>query len=113
MESYTLSIGSDDVSTLNSSGGVNQVTVASGTQITGVSFPSSSYPTMASPGPLDNSSYPGLYVEYTAGNDPAKVSCASGCLYYYPGESTAGGASPLSSNWVFVGRLNTPVTQLS
>ncbi len=111
--SYTFSIGSDGLPTLNSSSPGTPVAATSGTLIPSLSFPSSSYPTMASPGPLDNSSYPGLYVEYTGGNDPAGASCANGCLYYYPGESTAGGASPLNDNWIFVGHLSTEVSQLS
>ncbi len=113
--SYTITPGTDGIPTLNPSGAATPVTATSGTLISNLSFPASSYPAVASPGPLDNSSDPGLYVEYTGGNDPAGSSCASGCLYFYPGQdpTPANAGLPLSTNWVFVGHLSNPVTELS
>jgi hypothetical protein len=90
------------------------ITAGDGTQIGTISLPASAYPTVASPGPLDNSSYPGLYAEATSGTSPEGACTAtSACLYYYPGQSTSGGAPPLSSNAIFVGKLSAEVSQLS
>ena len=89
------------VPTLNPANPGSPPTATSGTVITpaGPSLTSTSYPAVASPGPLDNSSYPGLYAEDSSGN-----------LVFYPGQS---GSQPLSSNPIPVGPLSTPVTQLS
>ena len=109
--SYPISIANGQP-TLNPSSPSTPVTATSGAVITGITVPQSAYPAVMSPGPLDNSSYPGLYAETTTGSSPAG-SCANGCLYYYPGQSTNGGTAPLSGQPIFVGNLNTPVSQFS
>jgi hypothetical protein len=65
-------------------------------------FGTSTYPLVASPGNLTASGYPGLYAENTAGS-----------LYYYAGQSTSGGASPLASTPSLVGTLSGSPGQLS
>jgi hypothetical protein len=99
--SYPISIDANGLPTLNPADPGSPPTATSGTIITppGVSFTSSAYPAMASPGPLDNSSYPGLYAEDSSGK-----------LWYYPGQA---GSQPISSTPTLVGTLSTPVTQLS
>lgn len=111
--SYAVTIASDGDPTLNPSSPGTPVAATSGTVVSGVTLSSSTYPAVASPGPLDNSSYPGLYAEQTTGTSPSGASCANGCLWYYPGQSTSGGASPLSSTPVFVGILSKAISQLS
>lgn len=71
--SYPLTIGSDGLPTLNPSSPGTPVTATSGTVIslTGVTLSSANYPAVASPGALDNSSYPGLYAEQTGGTSPS------------------------------------------
>jgi hypothetical protein len=100
--SYPISIDSNgnNLPTLNLSAPGSPPAATSGTIITpaGSSLTASSYPAIASPGPLDNSSYPGLYAEDTTGK-----------LWYYPGQS---GTQPISSTPTPVGTLTTPVTQL-
>lgn len=57
---------------------------------------------------------PGLYAETTTGTAPGGGSCATGCLWYYPGQSASNGTqSPLTTTPVFVGVLSTAVSQLS
>jgi hypothetical protein len=99
--------------TLNSGGG--PIGATSSTPMGGVRLPQGTYPAVASPGALDNSSDPGLYAEDTSGTTPGggSGSCANGCLWYYPGQSATGGATPLASTPIFVGVLSQPVTQLS
>lgn len=109
---YAFSIGSDGLPTLNASSPATPVAATSGTVIQNVSLPANTYPAVASPGPLDNSAYPGLYAETTSGTSPDNTSCANGCLYFYPGAPVSSG-SPLSSARVFVGILNQPVSELS
>lgn len=113
--SYPITIGSDGLPTLNPSSPGTPVAATSGTVIslTGVPLNSANYPAVASPGPLDNSSYPGLYAEQTTGTSPSGASCTTGCLWFFSGQSTSGGASPLNSTPVFVGILNKAVSQLS
>lgn len=108
--SYPITIGSGQP-TLNPGGG--PVAATSGAVISGVSLPKSGYPAVTSSGDVANSSYPGLYAEDTSGQTPSGGSCATGCLWYYPGQSTSGGASPLSSTPIFDGVLDQPVSQLS
>jgi hypothetical protein len=97
--------------TLNPGGG--PVAATSGTVISGVTLPQSSYPLVTSSGDVANSSYPGLYAEDTSGQTPSGGSCSTGCLWYYPGQSSSGGASPLSSTPIFDGVLDQPVSELS
>ncbi|MGH3155245.1 MAG: hypothetical protein ACRDNF_01510, partial [Streptosporangiaceae bacterium] len=97
--------------TLNPGGG--PVAATSGTVISGITLPQSSYPSVTSSGDVDNSSYPGLYAEDTSGQTPSGGSCTTGCLWYYPGQSTSGGAPPLSSTPIFDGVLSQPVSELS
>lgn len=111
---YTLSIGTDGLPTLNPAGSGAPIAATSGTAIQGLNaLKASDYPAVGSPGPLDNSAYPGLYAEKTTGNSPSGDSCATGCLYYYPGQAHTGLANPLSGTPTFVGILNKPVSQLS
>jgi Concanavalin A-like lectin/glucanases superfamily len=58
---------------------------SAGSQIGNVTLPVATYPTLASPGDLTGSGFPGLYAED-----------ATGHLWYYPGQSTSGGTSPLA-----------------
>jgi hypothetical protein len=58
-------------------------------------------------------SNPGGTATGTSCSTPFGGSCATGCLWYYPGQSTSGGAQPISSTRVFVGVLHTPASQLS
>jgi hypothetical protein len=67
-------------------------TGSAGTEI-GTGFTTAEYPTLASPGNLTGSGYPGLYAEDTAGN-----------LWYYPGESST--TAPLSSTRQLVGMVD-------
>ncbi len=115
--SYPITTDANGLPTLNPGSPGTPVTAASGTLITGLTLPQGTYPAVASPGPLNNSSYPGLYAETTTGTDPVThLSCANGCLYYYPGQSTSGGTQPpliTTTPPVFVGVLSAPATQLS
>jgi Concanavalin A-like lectin/glucanases superfamily len=67
-------------------------TGSAGTEI-GTGFTTAEYPTLASPGNLTGSGYPGLYAEDTAGN-----------LWYYPGDSST--TAPLSSTRQLVGMVD-------
>lgn len=99
--SYPVSVDGNGLSTLNAANPGSQPTATSGQVITPAesSLTSTTYPAVASPGPLDNSSYPGLYAEDSSGN-----------VWYYPGQS---GSQPIGKTPVLVGQLNTQVTQLS
>ncbi|HEY1916174.1 MAG TPA: hypothetical protein VGH27_11435 [Streptosporangiaceae bacterium] len=99
--SYPVTVDGNGLPTLDKSNPGSPPTATSGTVITpaGASLTSTGYPAVASPGPLDNSSYPGLYAEDSSGN-----------LRYYPGQS---GSQPLSGTPILVGPLNFAVTQLS
>ncbi len=97
--------------TINPAGTGTPVTATSGTVVATIPA-SNNYVAFASPGALDNSSFPGLYAESTTGTNQGS-SCANGCLWFYPGQSTSGGASPLSTGRIYVGTLSTPVSQLS
>jgi hypothetical protein len=99
--SYPVSVDGYGLPTLDHSNPSSPPTATSGTVITpaGSSLTSTGYPAVASPGPLDNSSYPGLYAEDSSGK-----------LWYYPGQS---GSQPLSGTPLLVGPLNFAVTQLS
>lgn len=69
--SYPVSINtSNNLPTINPNGSSSPVAATSGTVITpaGSSLTSANDPAVASPGPLDNSSYPGLYAEDSSGN---------------------------------------------
>jgi hypothetical protein len=111
--SYPVTIDPNGLPTLNPATPGTPVSATSGQVITGLTLPASTYPAVASPGALDNSSFPGLYAEVTSGTTPAGGSCATGCLWYYPGQSTTGGAQPITGTPVFVGVLVAPVTRLS
>jgi hypothetical protein len=113
ISSYPITIDANQLPTLNASSPGTPVTATSGTVITGITLPSSTYPAVASPGPLDNSSFPGLYAETTTGTTASGASCASGCLSYYPGQATTGGSQPLNPHPLFVGVLNKSASQLS
>jgi Concanavalin A-like lectin/glucanases superfamily len=67
-------------------------TGSAGTQI-GTGFTTTAYPTLASPGNLTGSGYPGLYAEDPAGN-----------LWYYPGQSSS--TAPLSGTRQLVGTVD-------
>jgi hypothetical protein len=111
--SYPVTIDANGLPTMNPASPGTPVSATSGPVITGLTLSASTYPALASPGALDNSSFPGLYAEATSGTTPAGGSCATGCLWYYPGQSTTGGAQPITGTPVFVGVLAAPVTQLS
>jgi len=111
--SFPLVTGSDGLPTLNPASPGTPVAATSGTVITGISLNPATYPAVASPGPLNNSAFPGLYAEQTTGTLPSGASCAGGCLWFYPGQSTSGGAQPLNPTPVFVGILSKAVSQLS
>jgi hypothetical protein len=73
--------------------------------VSGVTLPASAYPTTISDGPLTSATCgtanptacPGLYVTDNQGN-----------LWYYSGQSTANGASPLSGTVYLVGNIDKP-----
>lgn len=116
--SYPISIASDGLPTINPSGASTPVTMDSGTAMLNVNFVQDTWASVASPGPLNNSSFPGLYAETTVGNAPSGSPCSpagtlNACLYFYPGESTAGGASPLKTTPTFVGILKIGATEIS
>jgi hypothetical protein len=111
--SYPITIDANGLPTLDPASPATPVTATSGAVISGLTLPAATYPAAGSPGALDNSSYPGLFAAGTSGTTPSGGSCAAGCLWYYPGQSTSGGAQPISSTRVFVGVLHTPATQLS
>jgi Concanavalin A-like lectin/glucanases superfamily len=75
-------------------------TGSTGTLIGNVTLPAGTYPTLASPGDLTGNGFPGLYAEDTSGN-----------LWYYPGQSTSGGASPLAGTRQLVGAVNDAAAQ--
>jgi hypothetical protein len=87
--SYPLTL---DANGLPASLGPATGTGSTGTQI-GTGFTTAEYPTLASPGNLTASGYPGLYAEDTAGN-----------LWYYPGQSST--TAPLSGTRQLVGTVN-------
>ena len=87
--SYPLTLDSNE---LPVSLGPATGTGSTGTLI-GTGFTTAKYPTLASPGDLTASGYPGLYAEDTAGN-----------LWYYPGQSSA--TAPLSSTRQLVGTVD-------
>lgn len=97
--------------TINPAGTGTPVTATSGPIVATIPT-SNNYVAFASPGPLDTA-FPGLYAETTTGTSPSGTSCANGCLWFYPGESITGGASPLNTKRMYVGTLSTPVSQLS
>ena len=74
-------------------------TGSTGTSI-GLTLMAGTYPTLASPGDLTGSGFPGLYAEDTSGN-----------LWFYPGQSTSGGASPLAGTRQLVGAVNNAAAQ--
>jgi hypothetical protein len=90
--SYPLTVDpASGIPTLNpASPGTPVPAEGTGTQITGISLPRSSYPTVTSPGQLAGGTCttagslacPGLYAEDTSGN-----------IWYYPGQPTTGGAA--------------------
>lgn len=67
-------------------------TGSAGTLISGLTLSATTYPTLASPGNLTGSGYPGLYAEDSSGN-----------LWYYPGQA---GSSPLSATAQLVGTVD-------
>jgi hypothetical protein len=81
------------------------VTATSGTVVSGVTLTAGAYPQVVSSGPLtagtcgtaDPTACPGVYAEDASGN-----------LWYYPGQSVTGGASPLSGISLLVGNVNQP-----
>jgi hypothetical protein len=91
--SYPLTV--DPGSKLPSSLGPATGPASRATPVTTVSLPAGTYPTLASPGDVTGNGTPGLYAEDTAGN-----------LWYYPGQSTAGGAQPLPGTRNLVGALD-------
>ncbi len=111
--SYPITLASDGIPTINPSGATAPVTMDSGASMPNVLFQQDNWTSVTSPGPLNNSTFPGLYAETTIGTAPSGGSCAKGCLYFYPGESTAGGASPLQTNPIFVGVMNKAAAEIS
>jgi hypothetical protein len=111
--SYPITVDANGLPTLNPASPGTPVTPTSGTVISGLTLPAATYAAVSSPGAFDNSSNPGLYAENTSGTTPSGGSCATGCLWYYPGESTSGAARPISSTRIFVGVLHAPASQLS
>jgi len=87
--SYPLTLDSND---LPVSLGPATGTGSAGTLI-GTGFTTAEYPTLASPGNLTGSGYPGLYAEDTAGN-----------LWYYAGQSST--TAPLSGTRQLVGTVD-------
>jgi hypothetical protein len=107
MYSYPISLVSG-VPSLSATGA--PVTAGSGTAVFTYTVTSGT-PVVASPGPLDNSSFPGLYIAVPGGTNPSGAVCAHDCLYYFPGQSSA--SAPLSQTPVFVGATSTAISQLS
>ena len=92
--SYPLTLDAND---LPASLGPATGTGSTGTLI-GTGFTTAEYPTLASPGDLTGSGYPGLYAEDTAGN-----------LWYYQGESDT--TAPLSDTRQLVGTVDDAVAE--
>jgi hypothetical protein len=108
--SYPLTLDSNGVPELGTAAVGAPVTATSGTVLSGVTLTAAAYPVVASSGALtggtcaapDPTACPGVYAEDASGN-----------LWYYQGESTSGGASPLqgSSSAVLVGSVAEPDAQ--
>jgi hypothetical protein len=80
-----------------------EATGTTATQISGITLPQSSFPTVTSPGPLTGGACttagsvtcPGLYAEDTTGS-----------IWYYPGQPATGGAAALTGSHLLVGGLD-------
>jgi hypothetical protein len=107
--SWPLTLDSNGVPELGTASVGAPVTATSGTVVSGVTLTSAAYPTVISSGPLtggtcgtaDVTACPGIYAEDNDGN-----------LWYYEGQSTSGGASPLSGSDVLVGNVDDPAADL-
>ncbi len=94
--SYPLKL---DANGLPASLGPATGTGSAGTSV-GLTLSAQTYPTLTSPGDLTGSGFPGLYAEDTSGN-----------LWFYPGQSTSGGASPLAGTRELVGAVDNAAAQ--
>src|SRR5581483_10313236 len=94
--SYPLQL---DANGLPASLGPATGTGSAGTSV-GLTLSAQTYPTLTSPGDLTGSGFPGLYAEDTSGN-----------LWFYPGQSTSGGASPLAGTRELVGAVDNAAAQ--
>lgn len=92
---YSYPLNLDSATGLPKSLGPATGTGTAGTLITNITLPAATYPTLTSPGDLTGSGFPGLYAEDTSGN-----------LWFYPGQSTSGGASPLTGTRNLVGAVD-------
>jgi hypothetical protein len=107
--SWPLTMDSNGVPELGTASVGTPVTATSGTVVSGVTLTSAAYPTVISSGPLtggncgtsDLTACPGVYAEDPDGN-----------LWYYEGESTSGGVSPLSGSRLLVGNVDSPSADL-
>jgi Concanavalin A-like lectin/glucanases superfamily len=107
--SWPLRLDSNGVPELGSASVGAPVTATSGTVVSGVSLTAAGFPSVVSSGPLtggtcgssDLTACPGIYAKDPQGN-----------LWYYEGQSTASGASPLSGSRLLVGNVDAPMASL-